>query len=134
MEENLKLILKKQCGSLKELLELLEKQHEYLCYKKTFDLDKVVGDIEKKSKELAKYEMERRNLTKENFITSLIKESKDDELQKIYNDCLQLLDDIRLQKDTNELIIRQGISLTTSVLTILNPDKSPKTYGPQGRR
>ncbi|WP_050606972.1 flagellar export chaperone FlgN [Clostridium niameyense] len=134
MEENLKLILKNQYKSLKELLELLEKQHKYLCCKNTFGLDKIVEDIEEKSKELAKYEMERRSLTKENSILAFMKESKDDELQKAYNDCLKVLNDIKLQKDTNELIIRQGISLTTSVLTILNPDKSPKTYGPQGRR
>lgn len=60
--------------------------------------------------------------------------AKDEELKAIYKEVTNLLEEIKLQKDSNDMLIKQAISLTTNMLNILNPDRTPKTYGPYGRR
>ncbi|KOR25937.1 flagellar protein FlgN [Clostridium sp. L74] len=134
MEEKIKQSLKEEIVVLKELLSLLEDQHKFISFKKTFELDKIAVDIEEKCKELAQKEMARRNLVGESSMKEFITNSKDEELREVYKEANNILDEIKLQKDSNDMLIRQSISLTTNMLNILNPDRTPKTYGPYGRR
>ena len=134
MEEKIKLSLKEEIKVLKELLQLLDDQHKYISFKKTFELDKVSTDIEEKCKQLAEKEMNRRKLIGDSSMQELIKHTKDDELKVRYKETLNTLREIKIQKDSNDMLIKQAISLTTNMLTILNPDRTPKTYGPYGRR
>ncbi len=60
--------------------------------------------------------------------------AKDEELKAIYKEVTNLLEEIKLQKDSNDMLIKQAISLTTNMLNILNPDRTPKTYGPGSYR
>ncbi|MGO5065123.1 flagellar protein FlgN [Clostridium sp. LCP25S3_F8] len=134
MEEKIKQSLKEEIVVLKELLSLLDDQHNFISFKKTFELDKIAVDIEEKCKELAQKEMARRNLVGESSMKEFIANSEDKELREIYKETTNVLDEIKLQKDSNDMLIRQSISLTTNMLNILNPDRTPKTYGPYGRR
>ncbi|NFN86317.1 flagellar protein FlgN [Clostridium sporogenes] len=134
MEEKIKQSLKEEITVLKELLSLLDDQHNFISFKKTFELDKIAVDIEEKCKELAQKEMARRNLVGESSMKEFITNSEDKELREIYKETTNVLDEIKLQKDSNDMLIRQSISLTTNLLAILNPDRTPKTYGPYGRR
>ncbi|EJO5346087.1 flagellar protein FlgN [Clostridium botulinum] len=134
MEEKIKLSLKEEIKVLKELLNLLDQQHKFISFKKTFELDKIARDIEEKCKELAQKEMARRNLMKDNSMKNFISDTKDEELKDIYKEATSILEEIKLQKDNNDMLIKQAIALTTNMLTILNPDRTPKTYGPYGRR
>ncbi|NFM13378.1 flagellar protein FlgN [Clostridium botulinum] len=108
MEEKIKQSLKEEIEVLKELLSLLDDQHKFISFKKTFELDKIAIDIEEKCKELAQKEMARRNLIGDSSMKEFVANAKDEELK--------------------------AISLTTNMLNILNPDRTPKTYGPYGRR
>ncbi len=134
MEEKIKQSLKEEIIVLKELLSLLDDQHKFISFKKAFELDKIAVDIEEKCKELAQKEMARRNLVGERSMKEFITNSKDKELREVYKEANNILDEIKLQKDSNDMLIRQSISLTTNMLNILNPDRTPKTYGPYGRR
>ncbi|EJP6470974.1 flagellar protein FlgN [Clostridium botulinum] len=134
MEEKIKQSLKEEIIVLKELLSLLDDQHNFISFKKTFELDKIAVDIEEKCKELAQKEMARRNLVGESSMKEFITNSEDKELKEMYKEATNVLDEIKLQKDSNDMLIRQSISLTTNMLNILNPDRTPKTYGPYGRR
>ncbi|MDS1002908.1 flagellar protein FlgN [Clostridium sporogenes] len=134
MEEKIKQSLKEEIIVLKELLSLLDDQYKFISLKKTFELDKIAADIEEKCKELARKEMARRNLVGESSMKEFIANSEDKELREIYKETTNVLDEIKLQKDSNDMLIRQSISLTTNLLAILNPDRTPKTYGPYGRR
>lgn len=134
MEEKIKQSLKEEIIVLKELLSLLDDQHKFISFKKTFELDKIAVDIEEKCKELAQKEMTRRNLVGESSMKEFITNSEDKELKEMYKEATNVLDEIKLQKDSNDMLIKQAISLTTNILTILNPDRTPKTYGPYGRR
>ncbi|EDU36112.1 flagellar protein FlgN [Clostridium sporogenes] len=134
MEEKIKQSLKEEIKVLKELLNLLDDQHEFISFKKTFELDKIAIDIEEKCKELAQKEMDRRNLIGDTSMKEFIANAKDEELKSVYKEATNLLEEIKLQKDSNDMLIKQVISLTTNMLSILNPDRTPKTYGPYGRR
>ncbi|GAA0746566.1 flagellar protein FlgN [Clostridium oceanicum] len=128
MKNELRQILKDELSISKDLLTALENQHEFLANKKAFELDKIARDIESISKEIAKCEIERRKIVKDRKMSDVLKEINDNEIDKIYKECLNILREVKLQKDTNEILIKQGLSLTTNMLNILNPDKSPKTY------
>ncbi len=78
--------------------------------------------------------MARRNLIGDSSMKEFIANAKDKELKSIYKEVTNLLEEIKLQKDSNDMLIKQAISLTTNMLNILNPDRTPKTYGPYGRR
>lgn len=78
--------------------------------------------------------MARRNLIGDSSMKEFIANGKDKELKSIYKEVVNLLEEIKLQKDSNDMLIKQAISLTTNMLNILNPDRTPKTYGPYGRR
>lgn len=134
MEEKIKQSLKEEIKVLKELLKLLDDQHEFISFKKTFELDKIAIDIEEKCKELAKKEMARRNLIGDTSMKEFIANANNEELKSVYKEATNLLEEIKLQKDSNDMLIKQVISLTTNMLSILNPDRTPKTYGPYGRR
>lgn len=134
MEDKIKESLIEEIKVLKELLNLLEDQHKFISYKKTFEMDKVAIDIEEKCKELAKKEMNRRNLIGDKSMKEIVANTKEEELKGVYKEATNILDEIKLQKDSNDMLIRQAISLTTNILTILNPDRTPKTYGPYGTR
>lgn len=134
MEEKIKQSLKEEIKVLKELLNLLDDQHEFISFKKTFELDKIAIDIEEKCKELAQKEMARRKLIGDTSMKEFIDNAKDEELKSVYKEATNLLEEIKLQKDSNDMLIKQVISLTTNMLSILNPDRTPKTYGPYGRR
>ncbi|EHN13917.1 flagellar protein FlgN [Clostridium sporogenes] len=134
MEEKIKQSLKEEIKVLKELLSLLDDQHEFISFKKTFELDKIAIDIEEKCKELAQKEMARRKLIGDTSMKEFIDNAKDEELKSAYKEATNLLEEIKLQKDSNDMLIKQVISLTTNMLSILNPDRTPKTYGPYGRR
>ncbi|MCR1933689.1 flagellar protein FlgN [Clostridium tepidum] len=134
MEKKIKQSLKEEIVVLKELLNLLDDQYKFIAFKKTFELDKIAVDIEEKCKELAQKEMARRNLIGESSMKEFVTNSEDKELKEIYKEATNLLDEIKLQKDSNDMLIKQAISLTTNILAILNPDRTPRTYGPYGRR
>ncbi len=78
--------------------------------------------------------MARRNLIGDTSMKEFIANAKDEELKSVYKEATNLLEEIKLQKDNNDMLIKQVISLTTNMLNILNPDRTPKTYGPYGRR
>ncbi|EKO1912570.1 flagellar protein FlgN [Clostridium botulinum] len=134
MEEKIKQSLKEEIKVLKELLSLLDDQHEFISFKKTFELDKIAIDIEEKCKELAQKEMARRKLIGDTSMKEFIDNANNEELKSVYKEATNLLEEIKLQKDSNDMLIKQVISLTTNMLSILNPDRTPKTYGPYGRR
>ena len=78
--------------------------------------------------------MARRKLIGDTSMKEFIDNAKDEELKSVYKEATNLLEEIKLQKDSNDMLIKQVISLTTNMLSILNPDRTPKTYGPYGRR
>lgn len=134
MIQQLNKIMIEEYGALEGLLRALDEQFEYLTKREAFALDKIAKKIENCAREVARFEVERRNITKGEAMSILVQQLNDKELEKNYRSIKKLLEEIQLQRETNELLIRQGLGFTTQMLNVLNPDRGPKTYNAYGKR
>ncbi|WP_010239583.1 flagellar protein FlgN [Clostridium arbusti] len=133
MENQLKDIMVKEYNELKELLKSMEDQHELFLKNDIFQLENVVKRIEANNMSIAKLEVDRRKITGENSMNEVIRVLKDDELEDNYRNIKKLLQEIKVQKESNELLFRQGLVFTNRVLNIFSPNKNNKTYNSLGR-
>ncbi|WP_313885244.1 flagellar protein FlgN [Clostridium sp. DJ247] len=127
-------IVMNEYNALKALLDALDEQFEYLTKREVFSLGKVVEKIEQCSREVARWEVERRKITGGEAMTSIVDKMKNENLENNYRSVKKLLEEIQLQKDTNEMIIKQGLGFSTQMLNFINPDRGPKTYNGYGKR
>ena len=51
----------------------------------------------------------------------------DYDLSNEYDEINKVIEEIRLQKETNELLIKQQLVLTNKMLAIINPSREQKT-------
>lgn len=133
MINNLIEILYKEQNALVELLKLLDKQHKSLIDKDVFALEGIVDEIRLANKAIAESEVERRKLTGNKSMKDLVLNSDNNELDTAYRNIKKILHSITVQKDTNELLIKQGLSYTNRLLIIINPRREVKTYNSYGR-
>lgn len=117
---------------LKELLCVLEKQHKMIIKKDVFGMEGVVTEIQEKNKLVAEWEVERRKAIGNKSIKEVILISKNIELDTAYRSIQKTLNAIKLQKETNEILIKQGISYTNKLLNIINPKREVNVYNSYG--
>lgn len=117
---------------LKELLCVLEKQHKMIIKKDVFGMEGVVTEIQEKNKLVAEWEVERRKAIGNKSIKEVILISKSIELDTEYRSIQKTLNAIKLQKETNEILIKQGISYTNKLLNIINPKREVNVYNSYG--
>lgn len=134
MTQELNRIMVEEYKAIQALLGALDEQFEYLTKREVFALDKIVKRIESCAREVARFEVERRNITKGKAMSKIMSDINNEELKNNYRNIKKLLEEIQMQKETNELLIRQGLGFTTQMLNVLNPDKGPKTYTAYGKR
>lgn len=134
MTAELNRIIVEEYKALKALLEALDEQFECLAKRDALKLAAITEKIERISKEVARFEIERRKITNGQAMSKIVNELKDKELENNYRSIKKLLEQIRFQKDTNEMLIKQGLGFTTQMLNFLNPDRGPKTYNSYGKR
>lgn len=133
MKEELKSILSKEKAMLKNLLEALDKQYAMIVKNDVFGLEAIVEDIQLSNKAVAEQEVKRRALTQGNSMNEIINSYKDEELEELYKDIRVLLNELQLQKDSNELLLKQNISYTNQILNLINPNRGSKTYNSTGK-
>ncbi|WP_127836350.1 flagellar protein FlgN [Clostridium prolinivorans] len=133
MKEELMNIILIEIEALKELLKILEKQHEFLLKSNAITLEGFISKIEDSNKKIAEIEIKRRQITKGRPMREIIEEIGDNDLDKYYREIKKLIEEVRIQKDSNELLIKQGLSFTNRILNILNPSKIPKIYNSYGQ-
>ncbi|MCI1943966.1 flagellar export chaperone FlgN, partial [Clostridium luticellarii] len=121
-------IMENEYSVLKELFQALEDQNQYLLKREVFKLDKIVKVLEEKSRNVAFWEVERRKITAKRAMREVVAESKDEKMKNIYEDIVELLRKIQLQKDTNEALIKQWLGFTNQMLRALNPTRKAATY------
>lgn len=126
-------ILYKEQNALINLLKLLDKQHKSLIEKDVFVLEGIVDEIRMANKVVAESEVERRKLIGNKSMKDIVLNSDNKELDSVYRNIKQILHGITVQKDTNDMLIKQGLSYTNKLLTIINPKRDVKTYNSYGR-
>ncbi|MDB1941288.1 MULTISPECIES: flagellar export chaperone FlgN [Clostridium] len=132
MINNLRDILYDEEKELKELLILLDKQYKLIIAKDIFGMESIVEDIKQKNKDVAEIEVTRRRLLGNQSIKEVILNSKDEELENEYRRIQNLLNEMILQKDTNDLLIKQQLSFTNKLLNLINPKRDIPTYNSYG--
>jgi len=129
----LKAILQEEVNTVTNLLNLLEEQHGYLVNQEVFNLDRIIPEMELASKQVATVENKRRKLTGNITMSSIIEEFQDIELEALHNKILGLLSETQVQKESNDLLIKQSLSYTNSMLNMLKPRKEVNTYNGYGK-
>jgi len=124
------LILEKE--SLQNLLSLLEEQYILIMEKKIFELEDIVGRIRLCNKDIAEKEVSRRKIVGLESMKDIVVNSNNLELDTAYRDIKKLIEVVRMQKDTNELLIRQQMGFNAQILNIINPRREIKTYNSYG--
>lgn len=133
MKDELVHIIEMEAFALTELLNSLEKQHALILKDDVFGLEKITETLELQSKEIAKWEVQRRELVKDASMREVVQTLNDKELDRKFREIKKLIDAVRVQRETNELLIKQGLSFTNKILGILNPNRNAKTYNSYGK-
>jgi len=133
MKEKLNVIMTQEINAIRVLLLRLEEQHRCIVVNEVFGMEACVSKIKEANKNIAHMEVERRKLTENRAMTEIIEEAHDTELESNYNKIKRLLQEVVQQKDTNELIIKQGLSFTNRILNVLNPARESTTYNAYGK-
>lgn len=131
--QSIKDILVIESEALKSLLSLLEKQYKLLVDNNLFELDSITNEIKLVNKQVAEAEVQRRKLSEGKSMKEIISSSNDAELEKKYREIKNILFNLNIQKESNDVLIKQGIGFSTSMLKILNPDRRIKTYNSTGK-
>lgn len=126
-------IVIKEIEALKKLLSLMEEQHSLFIKNDMLQLEGIVEKITLCNKEIAQAEVERRKLLSGESMRQAVMMSKNEELIDNYRTIKKLLNEIKVQKETNEMLFRMGLGFTTKMMNILNPDRNVKTYNAYGK-
>ncbi|MGL4849673.1 MAG: flagellar protein FlgN [Clostridium sp.] len=129
---NIREILNGELKALENLLGLLEKQFKLIMKKDVFELEEIVEEIKHGNKDVAQWEVERRKITKGREMSLVIEELKDEEADRILREIKKILHSLKVQKETNELLIKQEISFNHQILNVMNPKREIKTYNSYG--
>lgn len=133
MVEELKDIIRSEELALSKLLSLLEEQYKHIMEKNVFELDGMVDKIKSCNKEIAEEEVRRRRLVGTNSMKELVNSyNDDDDLDTAYRDIKKIIEAVTVQKETNELLIKQQMSFNAQILNIINPRREIKTYNSYG--
>lgn len=125
-------LIKEQDNRLKELMELLQMQYEFIVNKNLFGLEDLVDQINDCSKRVAEVELRRRNLMGNSSLTQFVSEQNNEELKEAYENIKKTLDEVKVKKETNDILLKQRLSFNSRMLAILNPSREIKTYNSYG--
>ena len=132
MSNSLKEVLTLEEEKLRELLSLLDKQYKLILDKDIFGMEAIAEEIRIKNKEVAEVEVNRRRFLGNISIRDYIISSNSEDLDNAYRSIQKLLTEMTLQKDTNELLIKQQLSFTNKLLNLINPKQDVTTYNSYG--
>lgn len=132
MINNLTGTLSLEKESLQNLLSLLEEQYMLIMKKQLFELEDIVGKIKLCNKDIAEHEVSRRKIVGQKSMKDIVENSNNPHLNSEYKDIKKLIEVVRMQKDTNELLIRQQMGFNAQILNIINPRREIKTYNSYG--
>ncbi|WP_270659152.1 flagellar protein FlgN [Paraclostridium bifermentans] len=134
MNPELKVIIYEQRKLFREVLNLLDEQYNLILGKDVKLLEKVAKKLENASRNVAKLEIQRRNIVGSNFsMGSLIEESDDKNIKETYEEIKQTIKMIEIQKESNDVILKQKLFFNKKMLNVLKPSQGIGTYNYSGQ-
>ncbi len=126
----LKDIMTREIDALRRLLELLEEQYRLIISKEIFSLETAAEEIRKINKSVAELEIERRSFLGNKSMKSIIEAGSEEE--ELFRSVRRLLQELKLQKESNDLLIKQNLNFTNKLLAFINPNRNTATYDARG--
>lgn len=133
MKEKLIAIMEGEKEAIKKLLSLLEEQHKYILSNDAFNLDAIVEKIRSASIDISRYETERRRLTGDTPMSEFVSKLNDENIDKLLNEVKMIIESANIQKETNELLIKQSLVFVNKMLNYINPNREIRTYNAYGK-
>lgn len=134
MNPELKVVIYEQRKLFKKLLDLLDEQHEFIINKEVTKMDKIAKDLENISRDIAKLEIQRRNIiTEEVSMSSLIEKCEDEKIKEAYEEIKSNIKMIELQKEANQTLLKQRLFFTKKMMNVIKPNQGIGTYNAYGQ-
>lgn len=134
MNPELKVVIYEQRKLFKELLNLLDEQYDLILGKDATLLDKIARKLENVSRDIAKLEIQRRNIVGSNSsMRSLVEKSDDKNIKEAYEEIRQTIKMIELQKESNQTLLKQRLFFNKKMLNVLKPSQGIGTYNYSGQ-
>ena len=134
MNPEIKVIIYEEKNILKNLLALLDEQYDYIINKEIIKMDKVAKKLDETSKELAKIEIQRRNIMgSEASMKEIVQLCDDENIKNAYEEIVSTLRMVQLQKEANDTIIKQKLFFTKKMINFIKPSKDIGVYNAYGK-
>lgn len=130
--EGLVEIIEREEEALQKVLNLLDEQYKFIMKKEVFELEALVDRMKDVNVELASKEMDRRKYIGNSNMKDIVNNSNYPRLDQAFRRVNKLLHSVKLQKDTNDLLLKQQISYNNQLLNVINPRREVKTYNSYG--
>lgn len=124
-------VMKEEKESLEGLYDALREQYLYIMKNDIFKLNEIIETIQECSKSVAKAEISRRKELNGKPLKEVT--NVDSEVKVMYEQIKEVLERVQMQKETNELLIKQQLVLTNKLLAVINPVREQKTYNSYGK-
>ena len=134
MNPEIKVIIYEEKNILKNLLALLDEQYDYIINKEIIKMDKVAKKLDETSKELAKIEIQRRNIMgSEASMKEIVQLCDDENIKNAYEEIVSTLRMVQLQKEANDTLIKQKLFFTKKMINFIKPNKDIGVYNAYGK-
>ncbi len=134
MSPDIKIIVYEEKNILKNLLDLLDEQYDYIINKDIIKMDKIAARLDEASKELAKIEIQRRNIMgNEVNIREVVELCDDENIKRAYEEIRNTIRMIELQKEANDTLIKQRLFFTKKMINFIKPSKDIGVYNSYGK-
>ena len=134
MNPEIKVIIYEEKNILKNLLALLDEQYDYIINKEIIKMDKVAKKLDETSKELAKIEIQRRNIMgSEASMKEIVQLCDDENIKNAYEEIVSTLRMVQLKKEPNDTLIKQKLFFTKKMINFIKPSKDIGVYNAYGK-
>jgi len=134
LNPEIKVIIYEEKNILKNLLALLDEQYDYIINKEIIKMDKVAKKLDETSKELAKIEIQRRNIMgSEASMKEIVQLCDDENIKNAYEEIVSTLRMVQLQKEANDTLIKQKLFFTKKMINFIKPSKDIGVYNAYGK-
>ncbi len=134
MNPEIKVIIYEEKNILKNLLSLLDEQYDAIINKDIIAMDKIASKLDETSKELAKIEIQRRNIMgSEVSMKETVELCDDENIKSAYEEIVSTLRMVQLQKEANDTLIKQKLFFTKKMINFIKPSKDVGVYNAYGK-
>lgn len=134
MNPDIKIIIYEEKNILKNLLKLLDEQHDCIISKDIIKIDNISKRLDEASKDLAKIEIKRRTIMGNKVdIKDIVETCNDENIKLAYDEIRNTIKMIEIQKEANDILIKQRLFFTKKMINLIKPSKGIGVYNSYGK-